>query len=153
MTPEKRLDRAERILLMMAKTGDRTRREWRAKVNILIDMQIRNEEERKTASREQDEKINMLIHSQMETGEYLRNIAASMEAVHSETEEAIKNLAAQHTKTEEAIKNLAAEHVKTEESLRKTEESQRKTEESQRKTDEALRKFLDSLRRGRNGDS
>lgn len=86
MTPEQRLDRAERILVMMAKIGRQTRREWRDKLNILIDMQIRNEEERKVASREQDEKINILIHTQTETTEQIKALSLSQQ----KTDEALR---------------------------------------------------------------
>jgi hypothetical protein len=44
MKPEQRLDRAERILLLMAKAGRRARKEWTDKVNILINAQIETEE-------------------------------------------------------------------------------------------------------------
>jgi hypothetical protein len=49
MTPEQRLDRVERILGLFAREGRRQR----------------------VKSREQDEKINMLIQSQMETSEQI----------------------------------------------------------------------------------
>jgi dephospho-CoA kinase len=49
MTPEQRLDRVERILGLFAREG----RRWRVR------------------SREQDEKINMLIQAQMETSEQI----------------------------------------------------------------------------------
>ena len=43
MTPEQRLKRAERILVTMIKSGQRTRSEWRYKINSLIDAQISHE--------------------------------------------------------------------------------------------------------------
>ena len=57
MTPEQRLDRVERILILFVNAGRRTRGEWRKR------------------SREQDEKINILIQSQMETTEQIKAIA------------------------------------------------------------------------------
>jgi hypothetical protein len=75
MTPEQRLDRTERILKLMIKGGERARREWREKVNILIDAQTRDAEEWRARSRAQDEKINILIHSQMEASEAVRGLA------------------------------------------------------------------------------
>jgi hypothetical protein len=75
MTPEQRLDRAERILKLMIKAGGRARREWREKVNILIDVQIRDAEEWRARSRAHDEKINILIDSQMETSEAVKGLA------------------------------------------------------------------------------
>ena len=58
MTPEQRLDRVERILILFANSGRRSRAEWRER------------------SREQDEKINILIQSQMETTEQIKAMAA-----------------------------------------------------------------------------
>jgi hypothetical protein len=59
MTPEQRLDRAERILIGLAKAGYRARREFRDKVNMLIDAQIRYE----TTWRAQSEAVNEQIKS------------------------------------------------------------------------------------------
>jgi len=53
MTPEQRLDRVERILGLFAREG----RRWRVQ------------------KREQDKKINILIHSQMETTELVNKLA------------------------------------------------------------------------------
>ena len=55
MTPEQRLDRVERILGLFAREG----RRWRVR------------------SREQDEKLNMLIQAQMETSEQIDKLTAS----------------------------------------------------------------------------
>ena len=55
MTPEQRLDRVERILGLFAGEG----RRWRAR------------------SREQDQKINMLIQAQMETTEQINKLTAN----------------------------------------------------------------------------
>ncbi|HXR99529.1 MAG TPA: hypothetical protein VN724_03135 [Pyrinomonadaceae bacterium] len=55
MTPEQRLDRVERILGLFAGEG----RRWRAR------------------SRQQDEKINMLIQAQMETTEQINKLTDS----------------------------------------------------------------------------
>lgn len=52
MTPEQRLDRAERVLKMMARAGRRTRSQFR-------------------------EDINILIQTQMETGEIMKRVAVS----------------------------------------------------------------------------
>lgn len=59
MTPEQRLDRVERILGYFAREG----RRWRVR------------------SREQDEKINILIQFQMETTEQINKLGAS-HAIH-----------------------------------------------------------------------
>ena len=57
MTPEERLNRVERILGLFAREG----RRWRVR------------------SREQDEKINMLIQAQMETSEQINRSSARHE--------------------------------------------------------------------------
>ena len=54
MTPDQRLDRAERMLILFVKAGRRARK----------------------ASREQDQKINMLIQAQLETTEQINRLAA-----------------------------------------------------------------------------
>lgn len=66
MTPEQRLERAERILVMLAQAGRRARRDLRE--------QSRKQEER---SQGQNEKINMLIQAQMETTEQIKGLAAA----------------------------------------------------------------------------
>ena len=58
MTPEQRLDRVERILTLFVRAGRRTRSEWRER------------------SREQDERINILIQTQMETSEQINRLSA-----------------------------------------------------------------------------
>jgi hypothetical protein len=57
MTPEQRLDRVERILGYFVREG----RRWRVR------------------SRKQDEKINILIHFQMETTEHINRLTTAHE--------------------------------------------------------------------------
>ena len=57
MTLEQRVQRAERMLVMMAKAGHRARLEWRVR------------------SREQDEKINIIINAHMEASEIIKGLA------------------------------------------------------------------------------
>jgi len=57
MTPEQRLDRAERILIAMVKSGRRTRSEWQYKINSLIDAQIRDEAAWRLRSAKIDEQL------------------------------------------------------------------------------------------------
>ncbi len=64
MTPEQRLDRAERILITMIKSGRRTRSEWRYKINSLIDAQIRHEEESRKRSAKIDEQLREVAAAQ-----------------------------------------------------------------------------------------
>ena len=44
MTPEQRLDRAEYILVRLAKSGREARSEFRQKINIIIKTQLETEE-------------------------------------------------------------------------------------------------------------
>ena len=107
MTPEQRLNRVERLLGLFVREGRRMReqsREQNERINSLIHMSERGREVRQAESHEINEKINILINSQMEA-----------RAIH-ETEMA---------------------------ELRK----------SQSETDRRLRAFLDSLRKGGNGNS
>src|SRR5215217_5920639 len=64
MTPEQRLNRAERILLAMIKSGRRTRSEWQYKINSLIDAQIRHEEESRMRSAKIDEQLREVAVAQ-----------------------------------------------------------------------------------------
>lgn len=57
MTPEQRLDRAERILVAMIKSGRRTRSEWQYKINSLIDAQIKDEAAWRLRSAKIDEQL------------------------------------------------------------------------------------------------
>ena len=55
MTPEQRLDRTERLLMLMARAGRRARREWNEKVNMLINAHIAVEESLSAAGKKIDE--------------------------------------------------------------------------------------------------
>jgi len=77
MTPEQRLDRLERVVKLMIKAGLRARKQ----------------------SRDQDDKINILIHSQMETSEQISRFGAR-------TEEFLAVLAAGQSKTDYALRAL-----------------------------------------------
>lgn len=129
MTLEQRVRRAERMLVMMAQSGRRTRSEWGYKINGLIDAQMRFEatvhgaqKRNEAEAREQKERIDKLIQSQMETSEQIRSMQ-------KETSEQIRSL---QKETSEHLRELAA---------------------GQAKTDEALRAFINSLRKGHNGRS
>src|ERR1044072_4298731 len=77
MTPEQRLNRIERILGIMATSGRKTRSEFREKINILINMHTQNEEHFRAQSDALNEKINILIHTQMETTEEINELTKS----------------------------------------------------------------------------
>ena len=80
MTPEQRLDRVERILGLFAREG----RHWRVQ------------------KREQDEKINILIQSQMETTELINKLALG-HAVH---EREMADLRRSQELTQETLRNF-----------------------------------------------
>ena len=66
MTPEQRLERAERILVRLAKTGRQARTEFREKINILIDAQIRNDAAWRAESKAINEQLKVLAVAQAE---------------------------------------------------------------------------------------
>lgn len=79
MTPEQRLDRAERIVILMAKAGYRARREMRQYASEHAQQMREHAQqmrEHAVRMREQDEKIHMLIQAQMETTEQIKALAA-----------------------------------------------------------------------------
>ena len=107
MTPEQRLDRVERILGYFVREG----RRWRVR------------------SREQDEKINILIQSQMETTEQINKLTAD---VNISLNKLTADIAASHAIHDKEMAELRRE---------------------QKLTQHSLRAFIDSLRKGRNGKS
>ena len=85
MTPEQRLDRLERILGLFARSGRRVRGEWRQQ------------------AREQNEKINILIQTQLETEEIMKRLAVSQtELAESQklTDKALRAFINSHRKRE-----------------------------------------------------
>ena len=123
MALEQRLDRAERILIAMIKSGRRTRSEWQYKINSLIDAQIKDE----TAWRLRSAKID----------EQLMEVAAGQ----AENRKSIAELAESQKLNEKSIAELA-------ESQKLNEKSMAELRESQKLTDKALRSFINSLSKG-----
>ena len=83
MTPDQRLDRVERILVLFVKAGRRVRGEYRQQ------------------SREQDDKINIIIQTQMETEEIMKRLAVSQ-----------AELAASQKRTDKALRDFINSHHK-----------------------------------------
>ena len=77
MTPEQRLDRAERILIAMIKSGRRTRSEWRYKINSLIDAQITHEADSRIRSAKIDEQLREVAAAQAENAKAIADLRAS----------------------------------------------------------------------------
>src|SRR5215510_14528895 len=81
MTPEQRLNRVERLLGLFVMEGRRLRvqsREQNERINILIHMSERDREVRQAESREINEKINILINSQMEVIDSVKETSAAV---------------------------------------------------------------------------
>ena len=92
MTPEQRLDRVERILTLFVNAGRRVRGEYRHQ------------------SREHDEKINILIQTQMDTEEIMKRLAVSQaELTESQklTDKAVRE-------TQKAVRDFINSHHKRE---------------------------------------
>ena len=98
MTEEQRLDRLERIVKLMIKAGMRARRQSREqdeKINILIDMQVKNDEryEKRFAVNEErlaalaantEEKFAMMAAAQSGAVEQLKSFMATVERIITE---------------------------------------------------------------------
>ena len=85
MTPEQRLDRAEKILVRMIKSGRRSRSEFRYKINSLIDAQTRHEARWDAESHVINEKIKALVDAQRETREQINLVTANQSRADQET--------------------------------------------------------------------
>jgi hypothetical protein len=87
MTEEQRLDRLERIVKLMIKAGLRARRQSREqdeKINILINSQIKTDERLAALSAKTDERFAALAAAQESTGQQLKSLAATVEWVITE---------------------------------------------------------------------
>jgi hypothetical protein len=95
MSSEQRLDRLERIAMLMVRAGARVRREQNEKINIIIDAQIRNED--RFARNEERFARN---------DERLVTIAADLARSHSILAESLKELAKAQIQTEKRLDSL-----------------------------------------------
>ena len=86
MTTDQKLDRAERMLILFVKDGRRARR----------------------VAREQDERISIIIKTQMETEEIMKRVALRQERAEIE----IAELRAAQKLTDQALRALLTAHVK-----------------------------------------
>ena len=104
MTDEQRLDRLERIVRLMIKAGLRARktaREQDEKINILIEMQMRNEE--MFAKNFADYEARLARNEKLAVKTEKR-----LEALATKTEERFAAMAAAQASTQEQLKSLAA---------------------------------------------
>ena len=91
MTDEQRLDRMERIVKLLIKAGVRARQEAREqareqneKINILIDSQIKHEDRLAALSEKTDERFAAVAVAQESTEKQLKSLAATVEKVLNE---------------------------------------------------------------------
>ena len=99
MTSEQRLDRLERIAMLMVRAGARVRREQNEKINIIIDSQIRNEDRFARNEERFAALANDLARSHNDLSE---SIARS----HNELAESLKELAKAQIRTETRLDSL-----------------------------------------------
>jgi hypothetical protein len=107
MTDEQRFDRLERIVKLMIKAGFRARRTAREqdeKINILIDSQIRYEER----VRQNEEELRDNGESAKRRGERLAALEARATQMAARADEQFAAMAAAQASTQEQLKSLAA---------------------------------------------
>lgn len=110
--------------------------EVNAKINALIDAQIRTDEQLNRT----DELLQLTVEQTNRTDELLK---LTVEQV-NRTDEQLKLTVEQVNRTDEQLK-------RTDKQLKRTDGQLSRTDRRQRSTDEALRKLIRQLSRGRNG--
>jgi uncharacterized phage infection (PIP) family protein YhgE len=98
VTSEERLDRWERIAMLMARAGLRVRREQNEKINIIIDAQIKHEDR----FAQNEERFAKLAESQKLTDERFKQLAESQK----ELAESQKELAESQKLTDQGLNAL-----------------------------------------------
>ena len=101
MTPEQRIDRAERMLILFVKAGRRGRSEWRKE------------------SSDQAEKIDSLINAQIATEDQLKRTDEQIKRTDEQIKKTGEQIAAFTARTDVALDRLAASQAKTEETLQR----------------------------------
>jgi hypothetical protein len=96
MTPEQRLDRAERILVRMVEAGRRTRSEWQYKINSLVDAQIRHEAQWRIESEKIDEQLKEVATAQARNDIAIARLAKSHELTEKALRAFIKSMSKGH---------------------------------------------------------
>ena len=119
MTDEQRLDRLERIVKLMIKAGLRARQEARArsreqdeKINILIDIHMRNEEMFAKNFANYETRLAKKEELAAKNEKRIAGLSAKtdkrLEALAAKTEEKFAAMAAAQASTQEQLKSLAA---------------------------------------------
>ena len=133
MTPEQRLDPAERILLLAIKAGARERKETREKINALIDAQIRTEA--------------TLERFEARTEESLARFEAHTDDFQAHTQEFLFRLEEAQLHTEEALSRLARGQERLKAAQVRTEDAMVRLAQAQASTDERLNSFIGTIDR------
>ena len=98
MTSEERLNRLERIAMLMARAGLRVRREQNEKINIIIDAQIKNEDR----FAQNEGRFARLAEAQKLTDERFKALAESQKGL----AESQKELAESQKRTDQELNTL-----------------------------------------------
>ena len=132
MTSEQRLDRLERIAMLMTRAGSRVRREQNDKINIIIDAQIRNEDR----FARNEERFSVLARSHEELAQSVVGLRTELARSHVELAALIARshdeLAQRHNELAQSLSLLA---------------------EAQTRTESRLDSLIDTINRDRNGNS
>ena len=96
MTPEQRLARVERVLARLAKRGREARSEFRERINILIDTQIRSED----LWRARSETVNEQIRAMNEQLKALAVAQIDLTKSQKLTDQALRSFINSHRKTQ-----------------------------------------------------
>ncbi len=150
MTSEERLNRVERIARLMVRVGLRARRHSREqddKIDIIIDAQIKNEE-----------RFAKLANNHAELAQTQGDKINIMIASQIRSDERFAKLADNHaelTRTQaqqsDKISILSAAQTKNEERFAKMAEAHIELAQAQAHTDRRLDALIDIIREGRNG--
>jgi hypothetical protein len=114
MNSEQRLDRLERILMLMVRSGARVRREQNEKINIIIDAQIANEDRFATLAedlnRSHDELTERIGQSHNELTERIgqshNELTERIGQSHDELSQLLAELAQAQIRTETRLDSL-----------------------------------------------
>lgn len=107
MTPEQRLNRLERVAKLFVRAGMRAReqsREQNDRIHTLIHMSAMDREVRQAESRGLNEKINILINTQIETSAVVKDLAASQKEARTIHDEEMADLRKSQSETDRSLR-------------------------------------------------
>ncbi|HEV8368182.1 MAG TPA: hypothetical protein VGQ39_09545 [Pyrinomonadaceae bacterium] len=140
MMSDHKYDRLERILMLMIKAGQRGRtrmRELDEKIAILIDAQIRSEEEAREMRRNLDERSQETDRMFQET-----------ERRFQETDRKFQETDRKFKETDREFKEVARRFRETDDLFRRSDAKFAKLAESQERTDRKLETLIDQVENG-----